>query len=304
MFKRNGLNVIMPALLAVLFPAQTTQAEFALNFRPVPSGNVVSSIANQGCNTGGGGGMMGGGMMGFSDCGVDYFYQEVVSDTGTQFYHVMLGDPSSGFSIEYFMRTGGCCWWNGGGMMMGGGPAPYSSSYGDTNDNLANFYDPLGSSTAVGSATGNPSRVYMRQINNGTGFNQEFLKARETQKPRITQRVTNGTAMTSTFDLDMSNGNYNAYSAPASFVNTTTVATVGTFDAAKAPKATIKAGRFTYTPGSSFSGAYGSYNYDSMNINMVGVNWVSYCVPDQNPDYRCDYTSGGGGGGGGMMGGM
>jgi hypothetical protein len=307
------LKYIMPVLLTALSAASQAQAEFVLNFQPSASGNVVSSIANQSCSGGNGGGMMGGmggmgGMMGFSDCGVDYFHQEVVNSGGAQFYHVILGRPADGFAIEYYMRTGGCCWFSGGGMMGGmgmmggGGDAPYSSSYGDLNDRLFNFYDPLSNNPAAGSATGNPNRVYMRMVNNDATMNQEFIKAKEGNKPRIIQTVKNGTAMTSSFDLDMSNGGYNAYSNPASFTNKTSVTGVGAFDAASAPQARINAGRFRYTPGNSFSGAYGSYNYESGGINMVGVNWLSYCDPDQNPDYHCDYTSGGGGGG--MMGGM
>lgn len=282
-------------------------AEFALNFQPAATGNVVSSIANQSCNAGGGGMMMGGGggMMGFGDCTVGYFLQEVVTSGGAQFYHIILGQPSDGFAMEYYMRTAGCCWFGGGmmGGMMGGGDAPYSSSYGDVNDRLFNFFDPLSSDPKAGSATGNPSRVYMRMINNDATMTQEFVKARETQKPRITQTVKSG-IMTSSFDVDMSNGDYNAYSNPVSYTNKTAITGIGTYDAANAPQAKINAGRFRYTPGSSFSGAFGTYNYESTSINMVGVNWLSYCDPDQNPDYRCDYLNGGGGGGGmgGMMG--
>lgn len=308
--KKSRVNAVVSALLAVLFPTRVTQAELALNFQPAPSTLVVSSMANQSCNAGSSGGMMMGGMggmMGFGPgCGSDYFVQEVINTGGTEYYHVILGHASDSFALEYYMRTSGCCW--GGGMMMGGmggmmgGGGPYSSSYGDTNDPFFNAWTPLASDTAkTGSATGNPNRVYMRQITNGTGMTQEFLKAKETQKPRITQTITGGTNMTSTFDLDMSNGNYSAYSNPVTYVNKTTVAGVGTYNAATAPKARIDAGRFKYTPSSNttFSGAYGTYNYEASSVNVYGVNWLSYCDPSQNPDHSCNFTTGGG-----MMGGM
>lgn len=192
--------------------------------------------------------------------------------------------------------------------MGGGGDAPFSSSYGVSNntDRWFNESRPLSNDPRAGNGSGNPSRVYMRQINNDATMTQEFLKARETNKPRITQNVNGGTAMSSTFNLDMSNGNYTAYSNPVSFTNTTNVTGVGSFNAAAAPTASINAGRFRYTPGTSFSGSFGTYNYAGGNFNVYGVNWLSYCRANQNPDHRCVFNAGGGGGmmGGGGGGGM
>ncbi|MDZ4263371.1 MAG: hypothetical protein U1B30_13710 [Pseudomonadota bacterium] len=322
---------IITLLLAALFPTSPARGEFALNFLPNP--NVVNSMANQSCNAGTGGGMMGGGamggmmggMMGFGPgCGSGYFLQQVVSDTtGAQFYHVIIGTPADGFALEYYMRTGGCCWFGdggggggmmgGGGGMMGAGNAPFSSSYGDTANRGFNAFTPLSNNSAAGNGSGNPSRVYMRQINNDANITQEFVKATETNKPRISQNVNGGTAMSSTFNLDMSNGNYTAFSNPVSYTNTTNVTGVGSFNAATAPTATINAGRFRYTPGASFSGSFGTYNYAGGNFNVYGVNWLSYCASSQNPDHQCVFNTGGGmmggmmgggGGGGGMMGGM
>lgn len=309
-------------MLVVMFPSRTSVAELALNFQPSPTGIVVSSMANQSCNNGVDGGMMGGMMGGMTGgCGSGFFHQELITDNGAQFYHVILGRPTDSFAMEFYMRTGGCCWFSGGGMggggmggggMGGGGDAPFTSSYGDVNDRFFNAFQPLSNNSAAGNGTGNPSRVYMRQLNNDASMTLEFLKARETNKPRITQTVRNGTAMTSTFALDMSNGTYSAYSNPVSFNNTTTIAGVGSFNAATAPRARINAGRFRYTPGASFSGSFGTYNYESSNFNVYGVNWLSYCGASQNPDHQCVFTAGGGmmggmmGGGGGMggMGGM
>lgn len=270
-----------------------------------------------------GGGMMGGmgGMMGTTvgpGCGRDYFLQEIISDNGTQYYHVILGNAAQdNFALEYYMRTAGCCWWTGGGMMggmggMGGGmmggdgDAPYSSSYGDVNDLLFSALQPLSNNTAAGNASGNPSRVYMRQINNDAIMTQEFIKSKELNKPHITQTVKNGTAMTATFDLDMSNGNYNSYGNPVKFTNITTVTGVGSYDAASSRQAKTSAGHFTYSPGNSFNGSLGSYRYETDSVNTYGINWLSYCQSSQNPDHGCIFNNNGGGGGmmGGMMGGM
>lgn len=314
MFYKSRLKSIIAAALVTLFSSSPSQAELGLNF--LPAVNVVSSIANQSCNAVAGGGMMGnmeGGMMGAlgPGCGRDYFLQEVINDNGTQYYHVIVGNPAQdNFALEYYMRTAGCCWWTGGGMMGGmgggmmggGGDAPYSSSYGNVNDRLFNAWQPLSNNTAAGNASGNPSRVYMRQINNDPNMTQEFIKSKELNKPRITQTVKNGTAMTATFDLDMSNGNYNGYSNPVKFTNITTVTGVGSYDAARAPQAKVSAGRFTYSPGTSFNGSLGTYKYETDSINAYGINWLSYCQPSQNPDHQCIFNNNGGGGG--MMGGM
>lgn len=317
----TGLKSIMAiTTLVIATSINVTQAELALNFLPANANIVVTSIANQNCNAVAGGGMgggmmggMGGMMMGTTvgpGCSRDYFLQEVINDNGNQYYHVILGNPTQdNFALEYYMRTGGCCWRTGGGMMggmmgggmMGSGDAPLSSSYGNINDPLFNALTPLSNNSSAGNASGNPSRVYMRQINNDATMTQDFTKAKELNKPHITQTVKSGTAMTATFDLDMSNGNYNSYSNPVKFTNITTVAGIGSYDTATSNQAKISAGRFTYSPGTSFNGSLGNYKYERDSINAYNINWLSYCQPSQNPDHQCIFNNNAGGGG--MMGG-
>lgn len=300
-------------VVSIFFPLTVVNAEFSLNFQPNP--NVVNTWANWSCNAGGGGVGMGGGMGMFGPgCGSDYFLQEVVNDNGTYYYHVILGDPNQDdFALEFYMRTGDGCWWCGGGMggggMGGGGraPAPYSSSYGDTSDRLAGAWLPLAGADLVGNGTGNPNRVYIRQINNDAQMTQEFIKDIEANKPRILQVIEDG-SLTSTFDLDMRNGDHFSFSDPINFINETLIAGVSRFDAnADAPNAKINAGRYIYTAdnlaGTLHGEAYGSYTYDDGGFDVHSVDWLSYCVPELNPDLQCDFRRGGGMGGGGMGGG-
>jgi len=295
-------------VLSSLLPLHSS-AEFSLNFQP--NSNVVSSWANQRCNYGGGGmgGMMGGLGPG---CGSDPFLQEIINDNGTEYYHVILFDQTEDFALEFYMRTGGCCWWGGadarftGGGMMGGGSTPYSSSYGSNtvNDPLANAWKPLANAADSGNGTGNPARIYMRQINNDSQMNQELVKARETMKPRIVQNISDGSAQL-TFDLDMSNGVYTNFTAPSQFDNTFTLSELPAADfnmATDAPQANITAGQFRYTEGSVDGGSNGSYSYAGDGFDVYAVDWLSYCEPNQNSDHSCDFSTGGGGGG--MMGGM
>ena len=296
-------------LLGLLSPLQSN-AEFSLNFQT--GSNVVGSWANQRCNYGGGGGMGGGmGRLG-PGCGSDAFLQEIVNDNGVEYYHVIVFDQTEDFSLEFYMRTGGCCWWGGsnarytrGGMGggMGGGGTPYSSSYGSNavNDPLANAWEPLANAADSGNGTGNPARVYMRQINNDSQMNQEFIKALEAMKPRIVQGINDGPVQL-TFDLDMSNGGYANYTAPSLFDNTFTLGGVAGADfdmANNAPQANITAGQFSYADGNGDGNSNGSYSYAGGNFDVYAVDWLSYCDPGQNSDHSCNFSRGGGGGMGG-----
>lgn len=314
-FHSKAKQIRLFFIVSILSPL-LVQAEFSLNFQGNP--NVVSSIANQSCNSGGDGGMMdgmgGGGMMGGigPGCGSDPFLQEIVSDGGTQYYHVILEDQTQDFAIEYYMRSGGCCWWfsGGGGMggMMGdGGDAPYSSSYGNVDDQLINAWLPLAGAADSGNGTGNPSRIYMRQINNDGQMNQEFIKQFEARKPRIIQDISSGGTQLA-FDLDMSNGGYTGYTSPSQFINafTSNDPDVVDFDMnMDAPQSSVSAGRFSYNTGPNDGGSSGTFNYESNDaIDVYNIDWLSYCDPSQNQDHSCNFSNGGGGGGGGMMGGM
>jgi hypothetical protein len=298
-YKINFWRLI--ASLLILLPL-SSEAEFTLNFQPNP--NVVSSVANVTCPDGGGGMMMGGNIG--PGCGSDTFLQEVVSDNGTQYYHVILGDQNQDFALEFYLRTAGCCWFTDGGMMMGGGgDAPYSASYGNTNDQLASAFEPLAGPDTSGTGTGNPSRVYMLLINNDTEMNQRFEKRLEANKPRITQNIDDGSTQIN-FDLDMSNGGYGGFTSPRSFTNSLALNQpdgTGDFNmATDAPQADITAGQFRYSAGSGFGGSYGTYTYADQGFDVYNTDWLSFCDPSQNPDRQCQFSAAGGGGGGGMMG--
>lgn len=298
--------------LIVLFASFQGEAlaEFELNFQSNP--NVVSSIANVSCNTGTGGMMDGmGGMGGMGalgpGCGSDTFRQEVVNDNGTLYYHIILGDVNDGdFALEFYIRTGGCCWW-GGGMMGGmggmGGDAPYSSSYGDTNNALANAYAPLAAPLVSGTGTGNPNRVYMLQLNQDLAFSQVYEKQLESNKPRITQQHSDNSIQENVI-LDMSNGDHNGVSPPARIEITQTFSTIASADFdinTHASSSRITAGMYSYTAGPGQGQSYGSYEYESGNFDVYSVNWTAYCDEQQNPDHNCTFNDGGGGN---MMGGM
>ncbi len=329
-WKVRSLVVAMAPLL--ICGAKNSHAEFSLNFLPQTGTAMVASIANIDCFSGVAGGMPGmggGGMMGMGACGADptpFLNQVVVDAAGVQYYHTIVGDPARGsnFAQDVYVRTvaGAVCWFGcatpryvqgggmgggGGGMMgMGNGPAPLSASAGSDQNEVS----PLSSvETVSGSGTGNPTQAHIRQINNETGFTQEFLKARDAFKPKITQTVTTP-QITSTFSVDMSAIGYSTNTAVAPMINTVVLTntgvsgpppggftspgippgtTAGNFnmaDFAATSKAT--AGKYTYTAGTSDGGSFGTYTYvDGVGFNVYGADWGSLCDPAQNPTSTC-----------------
>lgn len=293
--RRNVAAVI----LVVCSPA--LNAEFTLNFSPNP--NIVSNIANVHCTSGGGdgtqpggGGWGGGGGFRYYGCGSGYFIQEVVRDrTLGDYYHVIVGDPRvDDFALEFYQSGN------------------YNAASGG---NWNNAHDPLGDSLSVtGNGTGQPRRTYMRMINNDTGFNQEFIKSSQTQKPKIIQNIADG-PMNQTFAIDMTNSNYNQANIVGTVINKliftgADAPKMGEFDmATDAQNPTFNAGRYTYVAGSGPEGSVGRYNYSFGDFDVYEVDWPEFCDPIQNPDHRCDFNRGGGGwssggwGGGGGGGG-
>lgn len=258
-------------------------------------------------------------------CDGTVFSQQVVNVGGQQYYHVVVGTAASEFALEYYMRTSGNCWFGcatarvGGGMGGGmGGTAPFSSSSGSAVNDGA----PLAPQNA---GTGNPTRVALRQINNTPELTQEFLKATEARKPRITQQL-NADGVQMNFSIDMSNSTYADMNTDPIISLTQTVDLPGVPDPGINPvtgqplprsdqfdindpnlpnsKREITGGRFTYSSGSGDGGSLGAYNYFADSIDVYNVDWQSYCVPSQNPASRCtNYPSSRGGMGPGAMGG-
>ena len=97
------------------------EAQLPLNFQPF-AGTVVPSIANQSCGAGapGGGGMGGMGMGGV--CDGTAFVQEVINSGGADYYHIIVGDGTGTFGIEYYIRTLATgCWFGCATARVGGG---------------------------------------------------------------------------------------------------------------------------------------------------------------------------------------
>lgn len=290
------------ASLALCSPS-TPHAEFALNFLPNGSsgsssggwggsGDGAGGWSNVECNkssTGGGNTGWGGNNGGSSSfslghgCGTGYFLQEV----GNGYFHVIVGDPKTGFALEWYIKSSG----------------EYNTAL--STGYLDNIDNPLGPNVnQTGNGAGNPRTVHMRMLVSDNGMNQEFLKAKNDFKPKITQDI-NDSSIASHFVVDMSNLTYTQKDIPGTVINTVTIKgpnippASSVYDMSVDKQASlVTAGMYTH-PGGEFK----NYTYAKDSFDVYKVKWIDYCDPKQNPDLKCKIGGTGGGGGWGSGGG-
>ena len=306
-YQHFSKHILRASAAALLMASAPLSAEFELNFAPKSSsggggwgggGWGGSSFSNVECgssstgggNTGyggdssGGGGFGGFGGGGFSlgrGCGTGYFLQEVTDG----YFHVVVGDPADDFAIEWYIRSSGSY------------DTPLTTGY------LDNIDDPLSSNVSkTGNGAGNPRTVHIRSIVRGDGLDQEFLKATNANKPKITQDII-ATDMTSHFVADMTNSDYSDSSSVGSITNQQTVISSNLPDASAhfdmadfAGSANVTAGLYSHNTGSG-SGEFKTYNYAEDGFEVYDVSWIDYCDPSQNPDHDCNIGGSNGAGG-------
>ncbi len=294
-------------LLSLVFGSTSAVAEYALNFTPLIANPTQSqSVANIGCKDGVS--TVGGHHRTEFSCGDGiYFMQEVITEGNNTYYHVIIGDPvDDAFSQEFYIRGAGCCWFTEKGPAWNPmyGEAPLSASYGDTGKLLSSAFFPLAPVTLSGNGSGNPNRVYMKQINQDNEMYLEFEKSFEDKKPRITQVIDDGEVV-SEFILDNSNAGYSESIAAGEYKNTLTLLTpektplaVGGYDIAKeAPDQVVTGGLYTYVDGPEPEGAFGMYFYVEAEYDPVYIDWLAYCNPEENTFRGCVGGPGPGGSG-------
>ncbi len=260
--------------LALLPWAIPVRAGFAFNFAPDPAHRAYSGQALAVCN-----------MPGQTDIncisyishgGTTPFLQEKVQDpaTGKIYFHVVIGQPGSGFAMEYFSKDG---------FPSGGQDSSGSSSFGGNSCTFmmggitCNGQDPLGDVTgnrllagngtggsylAGGSAVGEVSVLQLLGVHTqdpATGqwtcadsYCGSFEKAWG-QKPRIQQRLavtSGGATVQGRFELDLSGQSMLVLPAAATAPTVTLSVTApgggpGSFDlATDASQAAFTAGRY------------------------------------------------------------
>jgi hypothetical protein len=293
--KRVPKIALTLGLSALFLCAAPVRAEFTLNWNADTANPVFSGTTVFQTDEGGNDAL-------FADQ-TPFVYERVLDGT-TPYYHLIVGDPASGFAQEvyiqagFFGQTGGSC---RGPINCGGTASPigpdHSASVGDTAVAFGfegNGFDPLASdAVSSGNSSGNPSRVQMRQLVTDGDLTVDFVKDRYAEKPSITN-IIDAADLNATLIID-STGNPLSSAATASAV-TNTVELRGPnlpedvsppgggpssvrFDmSTDAQNSSVTAGMYSYTAGSGAGGSSGTYNYADPTHNSANINpdWSSY----------------------------
>jgi len=263
---------ICAASLCLLLCSTPVRADnFVLDFTPDDGGGLSTSYIQGGSGkTGATPFLMRGGLQ----------LPEIVTDpdTGLSYYHIIMGDPASGFMQEVYIQRGFGSFQGGSGSAVGGG--------GFGNNNL----DPFGINAANGEA--NPRRVLVRQIVSDGEIYIDFIKDKFDRKPKVTQMLTLPD-LTSIFQIDMSNSSYGDDTTPGVISYTVTLADdyqdSGEFNFANdIQESTVDGGRYTYTNGTGPGGSDGTYAYEQGNFDVSAISWDAYF--DQSLTNPWSYT--------------
>jgi len=293
----QGLILSCLMALSVSLPA-VAATEFQLNFNavlPTPFfGSCGQSSPGADCTIIGGD-LANGANAGAAGNDGTRFIQEELTIDNTLYFHVIVGDPTTGFANESYTRV----------ALTSVGPntdqisgaiSPFSPDSGGNEINVStkalnrtglstgktlfgNARDPLGigslaspvsaadSARISGSGTGDPSRTVMRMTLSDSQMVQEVNKPLLDRKPLISQLTTDNVTMTSEFQADLRGLTYTQKDRNTPIVNKLTLVLTGAdalptdgaanFDMTKVQRSTVTAGKFAYAAGSGWNSADG-----------------------------------------------
>lgn len=283
-------KILAVGLFCLLSSVQTTKADFVLNWTPDTVNRVGGTILPYiNCNRGEPNVNcfdQSARVSAIPDPDKTPFLQErVVGSDGQTYYHVIIGLPTDAFSQEIFIRANGANWpflpvqgsSSGGTVTFAPNPTIFSSTELFTNQK------PLDADESIsGNSTGNPTRVVMRQVNNDSGFSQEFLKDTLLNKPRISQSLNSGD-MSMQFIADMRGISYTNNSTAAPLINTLTLMGAGGFNmATDAQSSSVTAGQYLWVPGTGPDQSSGTYQHVEGGYNPYSEDWKAFLREDQN----------------------
>jgi len=290
----------------------------------------MSYLADANCGGfgGGGGGGGGGGTVAGSHEDGTPFYQRMFQDgAGDRYFHVIVGDyTADSMALEYIVKEG----YSGDGTWDSrmGSTIERSSSAGDPNDRLYNMTKPYDTPDTLsensGTATGNPTRVIMKQVIQDAEVDMVFIKDQFLQKPFLSQSTTQAGQMVSYWQQDMRGLDYTTDQTPIDksqaiitqqLLGADKYGSEGDFDYSQdvnwssvdTSAKQISGGGYTYTEGTgakAFGGSLGTYTYmdDGTNFTWDAMNedYSAFCDPLQNSDWSgygaCTNGDGSGGG--------
>lgn len=280
---KTAFSSLAALTLLLMFGIRDGHSQFALNFQANPGASVWYN-----CNRGSPTNTCIHGNS--ADREKTPFLQEMVSDGSANYYHLIIGDPATGFAQETYIRQGSAYFQGGTGSSSAGNIA---------NGGMGGGRGPLDTETGtgtVGTGTGNPTRSQIRQVvgTPGAEFYQEFLKSSFLTKPKVTQNITIPEIAT-VFIMDMSAINYSTNSIAGTVTNTLRFinpdASGGNFDMTTDKQASnVTGGRYTWSPGFSSGQSNGTYSYADGGAPLNTVDWKAFYNPTQNTCWS--YSSG------------
>ncbi len=259
-------------LLLVLFSRAATGGDFPLDFQIggssmfFPGNCGVNGEYTGMCNIGLGNLV--------ADPDTTPFFQGSITINNVSYWHLIIGDPASGFAMENYIPIKSPFL-----SPSGGKPSDIFNWDTDLETFSGNGWDPLGMDPSrdfdyTGNGSADPTKVVLRQVMggnwddttntwscDGAAFCSEFLKEELGFKPKIVQIINDESGyMISDFELDMSNLTYSDDSTAGTLKNTLIITDpdmpssyldAGDFDMStdrQAGHSTITGGRYTYTP--------------------------------------------------------
>lgn len=249
----QGIDMLRAATTAALLClAPISHAAFTLNFDRHATGSISDKsehncgnfrgYGNSNCDWDSGGGT-------FDNA--TKWRNEVVVEGGVEYWHQVVGDNTSAFRQEAYVRMG-TRWSYIASSEPGNEFSSASTSFSDSGgfpSGLLGKQQATGSTTAAGMAqcetymglgcdplgrhshqgdntwtgngTGNPTRTVFRMVLEDTanGFSQEVLKDQLDRKQKITQTINNG-GMLNQWQADMRNSTFSDMSSPLTVVST------------------------------------------------------------------------------------
>lgn len=289
--------------LYLLLAAPASQADFALNWTRIGDA-FGGGLPNLNCNRGEGG----------VGCTIEsqrtqlndpdktpFLQERIIGPDGQSYYHLIVGDSTSEFAQETFIRAGSTVIWGGGFLSI-----PGSSSGGTTTfqgcNTCTRFTTPSifanqrpldPNETISGNSTANPKRVEMRQVHNVSNdqgeFFQEFLKDSLLNKPRITQSLVNtaeNAEIQAFFQTDMRGLNYDDMTTAAPVINTMSLpGGAGSFNMALDAQAShVTAGQYRWIPGTGPDQTSGTWEYlGGGGFDPYLEDWKAFRSTTENP---------------------
>ena len=333
---RSGSSVLNSLLFACgilmslgatsVHAASQSATGFSTNFSPVGNKGSGSILTTDG-----------GGCSFAQDCGSPYlnngdptaYYQETVEVGGLYYFHVIIGDPASGFAQESWTpgaegRTSNNGFTSTGtvGLQAAFNPnaagmerdttyvndptfnstAEVSNSYSTLTSYMilyGNLADPFNTVHRSGNGGADPSNAIFHMVlisPNGDmamDVNKPFLD----KKPIITQTVQDG-GMSAVYVADMTKLSYSDMNTPINIINNVTFDDPSipgngsaNFDMANSQQSDITAGRYTFTKGPGYGWQNAANGWDTVGSSFTLGTYSYYGTATGFDVYTTDWTS-------------